>query len=128
VLTGFDVFAIEVRSVQDLRDLAARCERLGVAYRGVQDNGEWGAYLDIADPDGTVVRFLADNRSPASDSSASKPATTVSSPSPKHRACCLEPKKRRANPFHPPDARSRIMRAARAWPPGSCLVVRESAH
>jgi hypothetical protein len=27
----------------------------------VQDRGEYGANLDVADPDGTVLRFLANN-------------------------------------------------------------------
>ncbi|MFI6326004.1 VOC family protein [Nonomuraea sp. NPDC050556] len=60
-LAGFDAFALEAESVQALHDLAARCERLGVACGGVQDRGEYGASLDIPDPDGTVLRFLANN-------------------------------------------------------------------
>jgi catechol 2,3-dioxygenase-like lactoylglutathione lyase family enzyme len=60
-LAGFDVFAIEAESVAALRRLAERCESLGVAHRGVQDRGEYGAALDIPDPDGTVLRFLANN-------------------------------------------------------------------
>ncbi|MGI5282392.1 VOC family protein [Nonomuraea polychroma] len=60
-LSGFDVFALEAESVAALHDLVARCERLGVACGGVQDRGEYGASLDIADPDGTVLRFLANN-------------------------------------------------------------------
>jgi catechol 2,3-dioxygenase-like lactoylglutathione lyase family enzyme len=60
-LAGFDVFAIEAESVAALHRLAERCERLGVAHRGVQDRGDYGASLDIPDPDGTVLRFLANN-------------------------------------------------------------------
>ena len=60
-LAGFDVFAIEMESVAALRELAAHCERLGVTHHGVHDRGEWGAGLDIPDPDGTVLRFLANN-------------------------------------------------------------------
>jgi catechol 2,3-dioxygenase-like lactoylglutathione lyase family enzyme len=60
-LNGFDVFALEAESVSALHDLVARCERLGVACDGVQDRGEYGASLDIPDPDGTVLRFLAGN-------------------------------------------------------------------
>jgi hypothetical protein len=61
VLTGFDAFALEADSVAALHRLAERCERLGVAHGGVQDRGAYGASLDIADPDGTVLRFLANN-------------------------------------------------------------------
>jgi catechol 2,3-dioxygenase-like lactoylglutathione lyase family enzyme len=60
-LAGFDVFAIEAESVAELHRLAERCDSLGVAHRGVADRGEYGASLDIADPDGTVLRFLANN-------------------------------------------------------------------
>jgi hypothetical protein len=60
-LAGFDVFAIEAESVAALHRLAGRCESLGIAHRGVQDRGEYGASLDIPDPDGTVLRFLARN-------------------------------------------------------------------
>jgi catechol 2,3-dioxygenase-like lactoylglutathione lyase family enzyme len=59
--TGFDLFAIEASSVDVLRQLADRCERLGVAHGGVQDRGAWGASLDIPDPDGTVLRFLSNS-------------------------------------------------------------------
>ena len=61
VLTGFDAFALEVDSVAALHRLAERCERLSIAHGGVQDRGTYGASLDIADPDGTVLRFLANN-------------------------------------------------------------------
>jgi catechol 2,3-dioxygenase-like lactoylglutathione lyase family enzyme len=60
-LTGFDVCAFEVESVAALHRLAERCATLGVAHGGVQDRGRYGASLDIPDPDGTVLRFLADN-------------------------------------------------------------------
>jgi catechol 2,3-dioxygenase-like lactoylglutathione lyase family enzyme len=60
-LAGFDAFALEVDSVAALYQLAQRCERLGIGHRGVQDRGPYGASLDIADPDGTVLRFLANN-------------------------------------------------------------------
>ncbi|MEV2268189.1 VOC family protein [Nonomuraea africana] len=60
-LDGFDAFALEVESVAALHELAARCERLAIACGGVQDRGEYGANLDIPDPDGTVLRFLAGN-------------------------------------------------------------------
>jgi catechol 2,3-dioxygenase-like lactoylglutathione lyase family enzyme len=60
-LAGFDPFALEVESLATLHALAARCDELGVGHGGVQDRGEWGANLDVTDPDGTVLRFLAGN-------------------------------------------------------------------
>lgn len=60
-LAGFDAFALEAESVAALHRLAERSDQLGVPHGGVQDRGEWGANLDIADPDGTVLRFLAGN-------------------------------------------------------------------
>jgi hypothetical protein len=61
VLAGFDVFALEVDSVAVLHRLAQHSERLGIEHDGVQDRGAYGASLDVADPDGTVLRFLANN-------------------------------------------------------------------
>jgi catechol 2,3-dioxygenase-like lactoylglutathione lyase family enzyme len=60
-LTGFDVFALEAESVTVLHQLAERCVRLGLKYDGVHDRGSYGAHLDVTDPDGTVLRFLANN-------------------------------------------------------------------
>jgi catechol 2,3-dioxygenase-like lactoylglutathione lyase family enzyme len=60
-LAGFDVVAFEAESVAALHRLAERCESLGMAHRGIQDRGEYGASLDIPDPDGTVLRLLANN-------------------------------------------------------------------
>jgi catechol 2,3-dioxygenase-like lactoylglutathione lyase family enzyme len=60
-LTGFDAFAIEAESVAVLQALAARADSLGVAHTGVQDRGEYGANLDVSDPDGTVLRFVTNN-------------------------------------------------------------------
>lgn len=61
VLVGFDAFALDVDSVAALHRLAERCETLGIAHGGVRDRGAYGASLDITDPDGTVLRFLANN-------------------------------------------------------------------
>jgi hypothetical protein len=58
VLAGFDPFSIAVDSEEALRKLAARCVELAIAPGGIQDRGEFGAALDIPDPDGTVLRFL----------------------------------------------------------------------
>jgi catechol 2,3-dioxygenase-like lactoylglutathione lyase family enzyme len=60
-LTGFDALAIEAESVAALHALAARADSLGVARTGVQDRGEYGANLDVSDPDGTVLRFITNN-------------------------------------------------------------------
>jgi catechol 2,3-dioxygenase-like lactoylglutathione lyase family enzyme len=56
--TGFDVFALSALSRATLEDLAARCDRLGVAHSGVHDFPIFGAGMDIPDPDGTVVRIV----------------------------------------------------------------------
>ncbi|GAB4588836.1 VOC family protein [Nocardia sp. IFM 10818] len=60
-LAGFDVFAIEVESVDDLRQLAARAAEREFPHHEVIDRGEYGAFLNIIDPDGLCVRFLANN-------------------------------------------------------------------
>ncbi|MEV6278014.1 VOC family protein [Nocardia sp. NPDC051832] len=60
-LAGFDVFALEVDSVTDLHELATRAKELGAEHSEVTDRGAYGAFLDIIDPDGTVIRFLANN-------------------------------------------------------------------
>jgi hypothetical protein len=61
VLTGFDTFALEVDSVAALHRIVERCRTLGIAHGDLQDRGAYGASLDIPDPDGTVLRFLANN-------------------------------------------------------------------
>ncbi|MBL1075985.1 VOC family protein [Nocardia sp. 2] len=60
-LTGFDAFAFELDSVDELHALAARAAELGYEHTEVVDRGAYGAFLDVVDPDGTVVRFLAHN-------------------------------------------------------------------
>lgn len=60
-LDGFDAFALEVDSVADLHHFASRAAELGYVHSEVVDRGEYGAFLDVTDPDGTVVRFLANN-------------------------------------------------------------------
>lgn len=55
-LDGFDVIAFLPASRSVLEDMAARCDRLGIAHNGIQDTPA-GPRLDIADPDGTVLRF-----------------------------------------------------------------------
>ncbi|WP_196054743.1 VOC family protein [Nocardia aurantiaca] len=58
---GFDVFALEVESVDDLHAFAARADELDATRGEVFDRGEYGAALDLVDPDDTVVRLLANN-------------------------------------------------------------------
>jgi catechol 2,3-dioxygenase-like lactoylglutathione lyase family enzyme len=55
-LHGFDVVAFLPASRSVLDDMAARCDRLGIAHSGIQDTPA-GPRLDIPDPDGTVLRF-----------------------------------------------------------------------
>lgn len=58
VLTGFDPFALRVASRQDLQAVVDRCQELGIEHGGIQDRGGEEAVCDVADPDGTVLRFL----------------------------------------------------------------------
>jgi catechol 2,3-dioxygenase-like lactoylglutathione lyase family enzyme len=55
-LDGFDVVAFLPASRSVLEDIAARCDRLGIAHSGIYDTPA-GPRLDAPDPDGTVVRF-----------------------------------------------------------------------
>lgn len=55
-LSGVDVVAFRPRDRAALDELVEHCERIGVATGGVQER-PGGAWLDIADPDGTVLRF-----------------------------------------------------------------------
>ena len=38
-LAGFDAFALEADDLETLRQLARRCDELGIAHNGVQDPG-----------------------------------------------------------------------------------------
>jgi len=55
-LDGFDVIAFLPASRSVLEDIAARCDRLGIAHSGIYDTPA-GPRLDAPDPDGTIVRF-----------------------------------------------------------------------
>jgi catechol 2,3-dioxygenase-like lactoylglutathione lyase family enzyme len=55
-LDGFDVVAFLPAARSVLEEMVARCEGLGIAHSGIQDTPA-GPRLDIADPDGTVLRF-----------------------------------------------------------------------
>ncbi|MGI8816074.1 MAG: hypothetical protein ACR2G2_12580 [Pseudonocardia sp.] len=55
-LRGFDVVALRPASHEVLDELVERCARLGFAHGGIPA-AAGGVYLDIPDPDGTVLRF-----------------------------------------------------------------------
>jgi catechol 2,3-dioxygenase-like lactoylglutathione lyase family enzyme len=58
-LEGFDAVSFGVPSVEALRRIQSRCDRLGVAHGEPFDRGPGGWQLDVPDPDGTIVRFLS---------------------------------------------------------------------
>lgn len=55
-LRGFDVVAFTPTSRSSLDELAARCRGLGVTHGDIVDLPD-GSFLDVPDPDGTVLRF-----------------------------------------------------------------------
>ena len=59
VLAGFDVVAFELAYRDSVEALVRRCDERGIAHDDVHERGEHGVALDIADPDGTVIRFIA---------------------------------------------------------------------
>lgn len=62
---GFDLFSLGVSSRMDLDALMASASTLGSEHSDIVDRGVDGYHLDVADPDGTMIRFLAppDSRS-----------------------------------------------------------------
>src|SRR3954471_3792285 len=59
VLDGFDVCAFMLRTTAELSTVIDRCAELGIEHGDVDDRGDFGIAMDIADPDGTVMRFVA---------------------------------------------------------------------
>ena len=59
VLDGFDVCAFMLRTTEDMATVIDRCAELGIEHGAVHDRGDFGIAMDIADPDGTVLRFVA---------------------------------------------------------------------
>lgn len=59
VLDGFDVCAFMLRTPEDMSTVIDRCAELGIEHGEVDDRGAFGIALDVADPDGTVLRFVA---------------------------------------------------------------------
>jgi catechol 2,3-dioxygenase-like lactoylglutathione lyase family enzyme len=56
-LAGFDVVALHIATRDALTHLRERCARLGITCTGIQDRAAGEAVVDVADPDGTVLRF-----------------------------------------------------------------------
>jgi catechol 2,3-dioxygenase-like lactoylglutathione lyase family enzyme len=59
VLDGFDVCAFMLRTPEDMYAVVDRCAELGIEHGDVHDRGDFGIAMDITDPDGTVLRFVA---------------------------------------------------------------------
>jgi len=57
-LAGFDPVAFNLRSREILDVLVERAERLGTQHSGVREQGNFGASLDVLDPDSTHIRFI----------------------------------------------------------------------
>jgi len=58
-LDGFDVCAFMLRTPAEMSTVIDRCAELGIEHGDVHDRGDFGIAMDIADPDGTVLRFVA---------------------------------------------------------------------
>jgi catechol 2,3-dioxygenase-like lactoylglutathione lyase family enzyme len=59
VLDGFDVCAFMLRTAADMSTVIDRCAALGIEPGDVQDRDDFGIAMDVADPDGTMLRFVA---------------------------------------------------------------------
>ena len=59
VLDGFDVCAFMLRTAEDVSTVIDRYAELGIDHGDVHARGDFGIALDVADPDGTVLRFVA---------------------------------------------------------------------
>jgi len=59
VLEGFDVCAFMISTPEQMMTVVARCVDLGITHGEVHDRGEFGTAMDVVDPDGTVLRFVA---------------------------------------------------------------------
>ena len=59
VLDGFDVCAFLLPTAEAMSTVIDRCAELGIERGDVHDRGDFGIALDITDPDGTVLRFVA---------------------------------------------------------------------
>ena len=59
VLAGHDIAAFELAGTEEVGALLARCDELGVRHGEIHDRDEYGVAVDVVDPDGTVLRFVA---------------------------------------------------------------------
>src|SRR3954454_21439261 len=59
ILDGFDVCAFMLRSPADMTTVLDRSAELGIEHGDVHDRGDFGVAMDVPDPDGTVLRFVA---------------------------------------------------------------------
>ncbi|MEO7421613.1 MAG: VOC family protein [Ornithinibacter sp.] len=59
VLEGFDLLSLSVEDRVELEAVKARAMSLGGWVSDIIDRGEDGPALDVFDPDGTAIRFLA---------------------------------------------------------------------
>jgi catechol 2,3-dioxygenase-like lactoylglutathione lyase family enzyme len=59
VLAGFDVVGFELADRDSVNSLFRRCDECGIAHGDVHERGDYGVALDVPDPDGTVLRFIA---------------------------------------------------------------------
>src|SRR3954452_11450978 len=57
VLDGFDVVSLHMETRESLEGVRRRCAELGIACTEIEDRPENEAIVDVADPDGTVLRF-----------------------------------------------------------------------
>ena len=58
VLDGYDVVAFDLGPRDNFLRFLEHCRDLGVEHGPVQERGPEGAAVDVADPDGCVLRFL----------------------------------------------------------------------
>lgn len=59
VLDGFDVCAFMLRTAEEMSTVIDRCAELGIEHGDVHDREDFGIAMDVSDPDGTVLRFVA---------------------------------------------------------------------
>jgi len=58
-LSGFDLFSLGVQDRAELEAVRTRATDLGGRVSDLIDRGADGPALDVFDPDGTAIRFLA---------------------------------------------------------------------
>ncbi len=56
---GFDLLSLSVQDLPELERVQARATTLGGRVSDILDRGTDGPALDVFDPDGTAIRFLA---------------------------------------------------------------------